>query len=153
MRRADKHLLCNVFVTVDGAFFTSASTILESKFVRNHALDISHLRKGNDVFIFGDEVLDVNVAADSSNFCTAVVGILVADVECLGLNNIKDKLVFCENFLIFLDFFDQFGEFFFDFFSFESGQLTESHLHDSGRLNVTQIKAVNERFLTLGNRL
>ena len=153
MGRADKHLLCNVFVTVNCAFFTSASTILESEFVRNHALDISHLRKGNDVFIFGDEVLDVNVAADGSNFCTAVVSILVADVECLGLNYIKDKLVICENFLIFLDFFDQFGEFFLDFFTLESCQLTESHLHNSGRLNLAQIKAVDERFLTLGNRL
>ena len=121
MRRADEHLLCNVFVTVDSAFFTSASTILESKFVRNDTLDVSHLGKGDNVFIFGDEILDVNVTADGSNFGTAVVGILVTNIERLGLNNIKNKLVICENFLVFLDFFDQFGEFFLDFFTFKPG--------------------------------
>ena len=136
MRRANKHLLRNVLVAVGCTLFAATTAVLKRKLVRNNALDVSHLRQGDNAFVFGDKVLDVNVAAYCGNFGAAVVGVTVADIKSLGLNYVKNKHMVAQNGFKFLNFCVKGGKLFLNLCSFKTGQLAKSHLDDGGGLSV-----------------
>ena len=107
MRRAGEHGLCIILFTPCHTLDALAASVLTLIGRNGLALDITHICKGIYAVLLGNEVLNVNLAADIDDFGTSLVGILVADCGKLFLDNFLDSVLGAENFKVFLDFLHQ----------------------------------------------
>ena len=150
MRVADKHLGRNVLVAPCHTGDASAAALLQLVGVVRHTLDIAELRHCDDAVLLRDQILDIDLAGYRADLGTSGIGILVADLQRLFLDDLKTSCFVFKDLVEFLDPFAESRDLILDLVALHVGQLTQTHTDDCLRLDVIQTEAFAQRELRRG---
>ena len=113
-----------------------AAPVLGLEGVLGHPLDISKLGHGDHHVLPWDQVFHGNVVLVKSNGSAALVAIFFLDGKDLFLNHPKQKLTVRQDGFQMFDLFYQLVVFRFQLLPFQTGQRTQTHIHNGLGLGV-----------------
>ena len=113
---------------------TLAATILALESIVAHSLNVSHLGHGDHS---RDQILCRNVVFIKSDGCSSVISVFFRDHKDFFLNYAKQKLSVCEDRLVLCDLLLKLCILCFQLLSFQTGQSSQTHIHDSLGLCIT----------------
>ena len=147
VRRGDEHRFGNVVLAPRHPLDAAAALVLHGEAVDGLALDIAHSRIGIQTVLFGNQVLDVDFAADVFDGGAALVGVFVADGVQLGLDDAEHALVRSEDIFILGDAAVDIIQLVANLLNLQTGELAETERHDGGGLRIVEVEFVHNGLL------
>ena len=132
-----KQLFYIVFIQSLHTLDTLAATILALESIVAHSLNVSHLGHGDHYIFSRDQILCRNVVFIKSDGCSSVISVFFRDHKDFFLNYAKQKLSVCEDRLVLCDLLLKLCILCFQLLSFQTGQSSQTHIHDSLGLCIT----------------
>ena len=138
-----------VFVCGDGDFAFASTTLFLILFDR-HPLDVATVGDGDDHWLVGDEILDVDVVVIIDDLGTALFAKRGFDFGELFADDLDDFRFALEDPFEVGDEFAQFGQFVLDLFDLQTRQAAQAHLEDRFGLDFAEAEAAHEVFASIG---
>ena len=113
-----------------------ATSVLALEVVRCHALDVAKLRHRDDHVLIRDQILGCQIKHVALDARAAVIAVLVADDLNFLFDHTKQQVLICKDCPILFDLFQQLLILCLNFLAFQTGQCTQSHVHDCLRLRI-----------------
>ena len=140
-------VLDEVLVARGAPLGTPAAAVLRTVLGQRRALDVAHVRDGDDHVVVGVEVLGVELLRGVDNLRAALVAVLLLDLEQLLLDNLELHADVGQHLL-------QVGNLLFELVALghqlavlEPREGAQTHLDDGRSLDVAQPEALNHRLL------
>ena len=108
-------------------------------------LDVAGLGDGDRHLLFGDEILEVDLALVRHDVGAAVVVVETPDLGKLGLDDAEDGVLVAEQRAQVADAGEQAGVLFLDLVALEAGELLEPQVEDGLSLRSRELEGVDER--------
>ena len=153
VRRTYVHFLYKVVLALLHAGDTSAAAVLSLVGRNGHTLDVAAVGVGDYVFLYGDKILHVHLAADVFDAGAALIAELILYLLHLFDHYLQDTAVVGKDILEICDALSQLVQFVEDLLLLETGESCQGHVCDVVSLNVGKTEAVTEALLSLGNVL
>lgn len=150
---ADEELLHKVLLPPRHARNAAAAAPLGAVGVDRLPLEVAEVGEGDDAVLDRDEVLDVHLAAHRHDFGATFVGVFLADLAELLLDDRHDAAVVAEDRLVFRHPFKDRGQLLLDLDPLHAGELAHAHRHDSGRLDIGDGEPFDQVLLRVGHVL
>ncbi len=128
----------NILFTAGHTLNALAAAVLCLIGIDRLTLDIAHICKRKHAGFFGNQILNIDLAADADNLGAALVRKFVADSVQLCFHDFQHTCFRAENFQIIGNLPLQFVAFFQNLFNFQACQLTETVRHNRRRLRVVK---------------
>ena len=141
--------LLNVII-VNGlhAFDSLAATVLAAEVIHTHTLDVAKLRHGDDRIRHRNKILHGDIILIVADGASSLIAILLSNDHDLFLDDSQQAFFIRQDCLQFCNALHQFLIFCLDLLTFQSGQRTQTHIHDSLSLNICQSEAFYQCFLS-----
>ena len=140
MHVGDVDVVDEVLVPCRASLHTDAAARLGTVFGQRSPLDVAQMRDRDDHILVGIEILRIELLGGRTDLRPSRVGVLVLELDRLGLDDLHLLLDAAENLVAAGDEPLQLIVFSLKLLPFESGQLTEPHLHNGGRLGLGELK-------------
>ena len=124
-------ILCEVVVAMTGCLRTHTATALLMEVAKWCALDVTHVRDGDDNRIIGIEVFGIELVVEWDNLCTTLVAILLLNLEQILLHNLLTTLGVIENLLQLGNELLQVVELLVELINTQTCELSQAHINDS----------------------
>ena len=147
MGACGKDLFDVVFFLECSADNALTATVLRLEGINRQALDIAFAAERNHLFFFGNQVFVIVVIDSVFDRGTAIVAALVHDGVETVEHNLHAAFALFQNILQVGNGSNEFVVFSFQLFDIQAGELSETHVHDSLRLDFVEVKAVLQRGL------
>ncbi|CDE30355.1 val start codon [Ruminococcus sp. CAG:403] len=131
VRGADKHLADEILFPLLHAGNASSASALGLIDIHRHPLHVAVVGIGHHAFLNRNEVFNVHFSADRFNLCPAGIAVLPADFFQILQDNGIDPLFVCQNVNEFRNLLQQGIQFVRNLLPFHTGQLSQTHLHNS----------------------
>ena len=125
-----------------GSLGTDASASLLVELVKLGALDVAHVRNGDDHRIVGIEVLGIELVVEGNNLGAALVAILLLHLLQFLLHDLLATLGVVEDFLQVGNELHQVVVLLMQLVDTQASQLTQAHVDDGLRLELVQVEAL-----------
>ena len=124
-------ILGEVVVAMTGCLRTHTATALLMEVAQRSALDVTHVRDGDDNRIIGIEVFGIELVVEWDNLCTTLVAILLLNLEQILLHNLLTTLGVIENLLQLGNELLQVVELLVELINTQTCELSQAHINDS----------------------
>ena len=137
-------VLDEIFIPCSAALHAYASTVLGLVLCKRSPLYISEVGNRNHLIIIGIEVLRIELFRVRYDFRPSLVAVFGFEFLGFALDDVHLHCRICKYVIAPRNEFLQFIVLCLEFLSFESGELTELHLHDGCRLCVGECKCTDQ---------
>ena len=126
-----------VFIQSLHTLDTLSATVLALEGIITHSLNVSHLCHGDHHIFSRNQILCGNVVFIKSDGCSSVISVFFRNHKDFFLDDTKQKLSVCKDCLIFCNLLLKLCILCFQLLSFQTGQSSQTHIHDSLGLCIT----------------
>ncbi len=129
---------------------TQSTTALSMEVGKRCTLDIAHVADGDHHRIIGIEVLGVELMIEGDNLCLALIAILFLHLQQVFLHHLLATLRIIQDFLQVSNEFHQVVVLLVQLIDTQAGQLAQTHIYDSLRLQLVEFEALLQVTLGVG---
>ena len=151
--RADIHFLDEIVLTLLNAGNSASAAVLSLIGRHGGPLDITRVGVGYDALLNGDEVFNIDLAADILDHGAALVAELLLYLLDLADDDVEHSLMICEDILVVGDLGLDLSQLVEYLLGLETGQTAEDHICDMVCLDLREAEAGHKSFLALGDVL
>ena len=141
-------MLDEVLIARCATLHTDTATVLCAILGQRGTLDITHMRNGDNHIIISIEILRVELLSREDNLRTALVAILLLDLDQLVLDDLHLHTLVSQHCVVVVDTLLQLITLGSQLAVLQTGQCTQAHLHNSRRLQLRQTELLHQRLTT-----
>ena len=130
-----------------------SAAVLALEVVHGHTLDVAEFGHGNHHVLIRDQILSGNIKLVKTDRGSSLVAVLVSNLGDLLADYAEQQVLVCQDRFQLADALHELGVFVFQLLPFQTGQRTETHIHDSLGLGIRESKALHQsrfRRLSIG---
>ena len=152
MIRRHEELFDEIIVYYRHALDSLAAAVLRLEIVGCHSLDVAESGHSNNGVVIGNQIFCGNIVVKADRGL-ALVTVFIADGRSLVADYGKKDILITEDSLVFFDLLHQLSVFSLKLLSFQTGQLSQTHIHNGLSLRIVETESVDKSLLSFGSRL